>query len=184
MNHTPTRLALNARLEFDGNLVHNNYAVFPSWMALNAYEAGLDGALKGTTIFVHATESEIRAYGWALLFLTRPRFQYRPLANQVHPFIGAINGLEALYIVFISLDTLVMRAALLATGPGGLVPNALVPMGTQPFLPSVSEMEGALKLLARGLPSSSGVKLGWVTAQVLFAPWSLINIVLKHCLWL
>ena len=101
----------------------------------------------------------------------------------MHPFIGAINGLEAPYIVFISLDTLVMRAAPLATGPGGLVPNALVP-GTQPFLPSVSEMEGALKLLARGLPSSSGVKLGWVTAQVLFGPWSLINIVLKHCLWL
>ena len=171
----PTRLALNGRLEFDGNLVHNNFVVYPAWMALNAYEHGLDGALKGTTIFIHATESEIRAFAWTILFLTRVRFQYRPLANQVHPFIGAINGLEQINVVFISLDTLVMRAGPDVLGPGALQPGAIVPLGTAVFLPSSAEIEGAIKLLARGLPNPSGVKLGWVMAQTFFARWSLMG---------
>ena len=116
---------------------------------------------KSPTIFIHATESEIRAYAWTILFLTRVRFQYRPLANQIHPFIGAINGLEQITVVFISLDTLAMRNCPDVTGPGGLQPGGIIPLGTIFCMPSLAEIEGALKLLARGMPNPAGAKLGW-----------------------
>lgn len=123
----PTAAALAARVDFVGNFAHNQFAIYPGWMALNAYEQGLGDSLKGSNIFIHATESEIIAFGYTVLFLTRARFQYQPLANQVHAFIGSTNALEVISVTFISLDTPVMRPGPAIVGPGGAVPGGAVP---------------------------------------------------------
>ena len=44
----------------------------------------------------------------------------------------------------------------------GEVPNTIIPAGTNRFVPSQQALEGALRLIARGLPDPSGARTGWV----------------------
>ena len=106
-------------------------------------------------------------------WLTRPRFQFTSAVGAViEPFIMQVDCREPLYVIFICDDLLAGMAATDPVGPNGEIPNGIVPPGTNRYVPNQRQIEGALRLLVRGLLDAAGLRSAWVFSQTILARWS------------
>ena len=139
------------------------------WQMLNAYEAHVAEALQGKAAFIHCTQVELWRYGYYMLLLTRLRFQYDSAPSQSHPFVTNVSAEETIRRIFVVEIALAGVNPVQPRGPNGEVPRGIIGPGTYLWNPDVNMLNGALKLLAKGLPNLEGCWVGWLLSQCIMS---------------